>query len=230
MFDAILSQAAPSVLRSELAETGYAVLTEKLDLEYCQRIRTFVDLQPEAGCELNYAGTEKRVWDAEKIDPLTQQFGHFSNQLLKLVFGKAVEAKTVLAYSNKPVPKETSLLMGRWHMDSLRQQIKVFAFLTQTDERSGPFELMAGTHKAGFKFPKALTGHIFKPRDLLGKRRTYQQLDDGFVSGLSQEGHHARPFICDAGTIAIIDTSAIHRARPCLEGERYVLTSYYDHF
>jgi hypothetical protein len=36
--------------------------------------------------------------------------------------------------------------------------------------------------------------------------------------------------LCDEGSVVIVNTSAIHRARPCFEAGRYALTSYYGHF
>ena len=32
---------------------------------------------------------------------------------------------------------------------------------------------------------------------------------------------------CGPGTAVVVDTSAIHRARPCIEGTRYALTAYF---
>ena len=44
---------------------------------------------------------------------------------------------------------------------------------------------------------------------------------------MSAKGYRPVSVICKAGTMMVADTSAIHRARPCLEGSRYALTTYY---
>ena len=58
--------------------------------------------------------------------------------------------------------------------------------------------------------------------------RQYQSIPDTKVDPLFKSGYEAKPVLVKAGTVLLIDTAKlIHRARPCLGGERYALTSYY---
>ena len=73
----------------------------------------------------------------------------------------------------------------------------------------------------------ALKGNYFKPRDIFGGTRTYAKLPDPLIDQLATRGYRSQPVLVSAGTVMIVDTSAIHRARPCRAGSRYALTAYY---
>jgi hypothetical protein len=121
---------------------------------------------------------------------------------------------------------------GRWHIDSWRPQHKVFLFLNDTTEDSGPFEFILNTNRRGFRLRKALTpGYFFNFRELFrsGVSRPYQSIDDRKIEALIEEGYRAHPIIVKAGTVMIANPSyLIHRARPCTRGKRYALTAYYS--
>ncbi len=95
------------------------------------------------------------------------------------------------------------------------------------DGGSGAFEFLPRSHRERFKYMQLLKGNYVTPADLFHKRRAYQKLDEDLVRDLAERGYRAKPVICRAGTVMVVDTSAIHRARPCLKGSRYALTTYY---
>ncbi len=104
----------------------------------------------------------------------------------------------------------------------------MFLFLSDTTEASGPFEFLPRTQQTAFKMKMLLRGTYIRPGDIVGKgTRTYSSLDDAWVSGLAQQGYTPMPVLCPSGTIMVVDSSAIHRARPCRDGSRYALTAYY---
>jgi Phytanoyl-CoA dioxygenase (PhyH) len=230
MFKQLIDDVNPEAIRAGLKNRGFAFLPRRIGAADCAVLRGFIDAVPEETCEINYAGSEKRIWDAHRRIPEIEGFRAFSDNLLRKIFEQVPAAQTVLAYSNRPIPHAPELLRNRWHLDSLRRQIKVFAFLTPTTENSGPLELLEGSHKLGFKAMELLRGNLVDLSILTKGKRAYQQLSDRRIEKLLTDGRRAVPMLCDEGSIVIVNTSAIHRARPCFEAGRYAMTSYYGHF
>lgn len=219
-----------STLRDAVHREGFAVLQSRATPEGCAHIKAFIDQFPAEKAEINYGGTEKRIWGSHKMDLVVQAFGELSEHVMGSVFNARPKVKTVLSYSNHPIPPEDRLMTGRWHLDSLRHQYKLFCFLTRTDEQTGPLEVVPGTHRTSFKLLPLVTGQYISFSDLRNEKRRYQKLDESWVKTQCRKAGGSVPFLCEAGTLILVDTSAIHRARPCLEGHRYALCAYYDHF
>lgn len=216
-------------LERQLQSQGFAWLDVRLDADACAVIIGFIDARSPGHCEVNYGGTEKRIWNAEKLDENVAAFGRFADLLVTSLRHRSSQARSILALSNRPVPGEEALLTGRWHLDSLREQLKVFAFLTTVTDRSGPLEILSGSHRPLFKFGQFARGKLLTLADFITRRRRYQKLDDNHIDRLVAAGRKAVPMVCEAGSILVVNTSAIHRARPCHEAGRYALTAYYDH-
>ncbi|MEQ1760392.1 MAG: phytanoyl-CoA dioxygenase family protein [Vicinamibacterales bacterium] len=215
--------------RSALYDSGVLLLPAVFDAEFCQAARVFMDAhQPDDRTESNYGGSELRIWDAHKRDQLMLAFWSACNGFVSALERKPAEAFTLLAIRNRPIPRDDEkLILGRWHIDSFRRQIKVFAFLTDTTNETGPFEFVPGTHSALFKARRLVNGDYITPGDVLTGKRSYARLDDALIDRLGENTAQPVPVLCKAGTVMAIDTSAIHRARPCTAGERYVLTAYF---
>lgn len=218
------------ILRTKLNQQGFAVLKSRITLEACGYIKGFIARYPEGDAEINYSGTEKRIWDSQSNDSVIQAFAALSDKVMSAVFQSELNAKTVLAYSNHPIPAEEQLIIGRWHLDSLRKQYKMFCFLSRTEQHTGPLEIVPGTHRTVFKLGAFASGHYLSYTNLGKGKRRYQKLDDHWVDRQCRKLGGSVPFLCEPGTLILVDTSAIHRARPCLEGHRYALCAYYDYF
>ena len=216
---------------SEMEKSGFCWVGERFDTAFRQQVIDFIDAFPEEQSEINYAGTEKRIWKSHEHCAPIAEFRAFADDLLSRVYGKTVVSRDILAIRNRPVDDTPTLNRGRWHLDSLRAQIKVFLFLTEVTESTGPLELVPGSHKPAFKVRHVLDQRLVTPMDFLGSTRRYQHLGDDWVErSVIPQVDGTAPMMCEAGSAAIVNTSAIHRARPCLEGSRYALTAYYDHF
>jgi hypothetical protein len=215
-------------IRIELATKGFARVGRCSDPSSLAEVRAFVDSEPEEHCELNYGGTEKRVWGAERRCQRIMEFRSVADSFLSSLTSSRQLAHTVLAYSNKPVPKGSELENGRWHLDSVVRQLKVFLFLTATTENSGPLELVVGTHRLFFKVQAVMAGRYFSRGDLVnGTYRRYSKLSDAWIASLNAQGYRQTPLLCEAGDVFVVNTSSIHRARPCFEGGRYAVAAYY---
>ena len=122
--------------------------------------------------------------------------------------------------------------MGRWHIDSWRSQEKVFLFLSDTTEKSGPLEFIPNTHKFWFRLKKALEpGFFFNHFSMFKKgiSRQYSSIPEKKIEALFNSGYKTKPLLVKAGTVLVINSAKlIHRARPCKEGQRHALTAYYS--
>jgi Phytanoyl-CoA dioxygenase (PhyH) len=219
--------------RRALGTDGYFTIEDAYPVSLCREVIDIIDSHvpdaPDQRSEVKYAGTELRIWDAQKRHALLQGFYDQCNVFTAAMTGMDVEADTLLAIRNRTLgSSDQKSRLGRWHIDSFRRQLKVFLFLTDTTEESGPFEFVPRTHAAGFKAQMLARGIYFRPSDFLSRKgaRAYQRIDESVVEGLSKSGFVPMPFLCKAGTALVVDTSSIHRARPCSAGARYALTTY----
>lgn len=219
-----------TTLRANLNLHGFAILQSRATPEACDYIKNFIDQYPEKDAEINYGGSEKRIWGSHCMDPVVKAFGELSDQVIGAVFNSQPKVKTVLAYSNHAIPAEERLITGRWHLDSLRHQYKLFCFLTRTEEHTGPLEVVPGTHRTVFKLWALVSGRYISYSSLGTVKRRYQTLDEQWVEAQCRKAGGSVPFLCEPGTLILVDTSAIHRARPCLKSHRHALCAYYDHF
>lgn len=216
--------------RSALETDGYFVIEGAYPVSLCREVIDIIDSHvPDQRTDLNYAGTELRIWDAQKRYAPLYDFYDQCNVFTAALTGTDVEAGTLLAIRNRALDlSDQESRHGRWHIDSFRRQLKVFLFLTDTTEQSGPFEFVPGTHVPKFKAQMLGRGLYIRPGDLLSRsgRRAYQRIDESVVERLAESGFAPRPLLCSAGTVLVVDTSSIHRARPCTAGARYALTTY----
>lgn len=217
-----------------MKKDSYFLIPDAYSKEFCEEIKANIDgVSSGIGIEINYSGTETRIWSAQKRFTGIKRFFDESNEFASSVLGEDMTAGSVLAIKNNPLPKEDKKnRVGRWHADSFNSQEKVFLFLSDTTEESGPLEFIPNTHKTFFRLRKALEpGFFFNHFNMFFKRenlRQYQSIPDSKVQPLFNKGYNAKPVLVKAGTVLFIDTAKlIHRARPCTKGERYALTAYY---
>jgi ectoine hydroxylase-related dioxygenase (phytanoyl-CoA dioxygenase family) len=72
-------------------------------------------------------------------------------------------------------------------------------------------------------------GKYIQLKDFFSKgERGYQKIDDDFINREILTNRKAIPVICKAGTILIVNTTMLHRARPCTNGSRHALTVYFE--
>jgi hypothetical protein len=217
-----------------MKKDSYFLIPNVYTKEFCDEIKTEMDkTTPGLGVEINYGGSETRIWSSQKRFKGVKNFFEDSNQLLSSILNQDNIASTVLAIKNNPLPKgDQKYSMGRWHIDSWRSQEKVFLFLSDTSEKTGPLEFILNTHKSFFRYRKALEpGFFFDHLSMLkkGNVRRYASIPDNKVERLFDKGYSTKPVLVKAGTVLVINPSKlIHRARPCEKGGRYALTAYYS--
>ena len=215
--------------RLAVSDQGWSLLGTPLGCSARNQLCEEIDiLAQDDGTEVNYAGAEHRVWHAHQKSKLIDQFRNFSDSVLSKVMKEPKVAHDILAIRNRTLDSEaTTLRIGRWHLDSFHQQMKIFVFLTDVTQASGPFEMIPRTQAMTFKVRQALEGHLITPKDLVKGTRSYASLKEELIEKIVAKGYETKAFDVPAGTMALVDTSCVHRARPCTKGERYALTSYY---
>lgn len=223
------AQASIPEAREALRAQGFYQFPTSHEADVCQTITGFMDgHQADARTHFYYGQTEMRIWEAHERHPALGQFFEECHAFLERLEGQA-DPVTLLAIRNRPLlAGDQTSAQGRWHLDSLRRQLKIFLFLNGATEQSGPLELLPGTQRPSFKYGHLVTGAFGMPWDFApGRTRRYARLNDTWVERLTTGQHPTMPVVCAPGTAILVDTSAIHRARPCVEGSRYALTAYY---
>jgi hypothetical protein len=216
---------------SQIKKLGVVSLSQPLSEERCKNIMSFIDDYDSSQSEINFGGSEKRIWDAERSCVEVQEFAEFSDEIVSEAKGKSMKAYTILAYKNAPCDL-SKFSLGRWHSDSFFSQLKVFCFLSKVEEENGPLEILMKTHSPSYKALGLLSGKYIRPSDLLksSSSRSYAKLDEKYIRLLSKFGAKSRKMVTkESGESFLVDSSAIHRASPVLGGERYALCAYYRH-
>lgn len=219
--------------KKAIKKHSYFLIENVYSKDFCEEIKSEMDkITSGLGVEINFGGTETRIWSAQKRINNVKQFFNDSNHFLSLVLNDNLTAGTVLAIKNNPLSNgDETHKAGRWHIDSWRPQEKIFLFLSDTTEESGPLEIIPNTNNTFFRIRKAFEhGFFFDHLNFFkkGNSRNYSSISDDKVQALFERGYKAKPIIVKAGTVLIINSSyLIHRARPCKETGRYALTAYY---
>jgi hypothetical protein len=108
---------------------------------------------------------------------------------------------------------------GPWHRDSYFRQFKSLIYLTDVDENNGPFQIIRGSHKND-----QITKDT-KSANLDSMQCSFDQ--DTVEKLLKEEPNRLVTLTAKAGTVVLVDTSAIHRGTPLKSGVRYALTNYF---
>lgn len=107
---------------------------------------------------------------------------------------------------------------GGWHRDMMyKRGFKAMVYLTDVDEKSGPFQFIPGSSASNFHLANVLKvdQYQFSHEEVLG------------IIG----GDEQKIFSCIApkGTLLIFETNMIHRGKPISEGHsRFAMTNYYN--
>ena len=220
--------------KEAMNNNSYFIIPNAYSKNFCEQIKTDINkVNSGLGVEKNFGGSETRIWSAQKRFKGVKKFFDDSNKLLSSILNQNHIAGTVLAIKNYPLTEDHQKnSMGRWHIDSWRSQEKVFLFLSDTSEKSGPLEFIPNTHKTFFRLKKALEpGFFFNYFGMLkkGVPRRYSSIPDKKIEALFNNGYKTKPLLVKAGTVLVINSAKlIHRARPCTEGQRHALTAYYS--
>lgn len=212
-------------IRAELRANGYSIIERLDNRDFINCLIDFIDAVDPNQCEINFSGSEKRIWNAEEKSEDIRKLKSRYDELYLNILGEEKKC-SILAYSNKPLKSLTADVKGRWHLDSFKNQYKIFTFLKDVNEGAGPFEFVNGTHLYGEKIKYLIRGKFISIWDVFTGKRRYQSLDEVWLEKLiSVKG--AKKVLVDSGSVVIINTSLIHRASPCISNDRYAVAGYF---
>jgi hypothetical protein len=98
---------------------------------------------------------------------------------------------------------------GGWHRDSWRNQNKVFVFLTDVDEKSGPLQFANNSYSL-----------ISRCSHFIQERRSLRKKNISKVDGL------AKSICIKSGDGFYLNTTCLHRGKPIERGFRIAVTLY----
>ena len=121
--------------------------------------------------------------------------------------------------STNPVREGDPLVLSqRWHRDpGMKRLVKMFVYLSDVDEESGPFTYVLGSHAGG------RLGRLF-PQKQFGRRGMYPP--SGAVGRAVPESD-IRVCTGRAGTVILSDTSGLHRGGHSITRSRTMFTAMY---
>jgi hypothetical protein len=106
-----------------------------------------------------------------------------------------------------------------WHRDALLRQFKAIIYLSDVDGENGPFQFIKNSHKFWWILKDIFIGKL--------KYRQYRIEDNQIRDILGRSHRRLQTYAAKAGTLILVDTSAIHRGMPIIAGVRYALTNYF---
>jgi hypothetical protein len=212
-----------SSIISSVRRQGFYVWNDFLSPEVCKTLRESIDsillqqpnlIHPATPNDLRIHGIENICGDFKKI-AADKTLSNIANIYFK------EPARTAFALGAR---LESSKLKrgsgGGWHRDSNFPQLKAMVYLSDVEEKHGPFQLLSGSHR----FMTSIGDNIIG-RQLYGEVRWESENIERILRETNQE--RLKTFVGYAGTLIIFDSSAIHRGAPISEGSRYAVTNYF---
>jgi len=215
-------QNVPEII-AKIKKDGWALLPDYIPLETCAQMRADIDkiieLQPD-GLSSEYDGAEHRYYSF-KFDSSDMQAFYddpFLKEITETYLGTEAVNMATLASKSLAATKQENRI-ARWHRDSFGRQFKALAYLTDVTPQNGPFEYIQGTHRLA-----VIIKHLGMK---LCKFLQWRYDDEEVLALIDATGQNSEIFLAPAGSVILVDTSCIHRAKPIVEGFRYALTNYY---
>lgn len=107
---------------------------------------------------------------------------------------------------------------GGWHRDSFYSQFKAMLYLTDVNEKNGPFQLLEGSHKFN---------SVLKAISAGGLKHNQNRISDNEVKRLISNGFTIRTLTGKKGDLILFNSTTIHRGKPIEDGVRLAATNYY---
>lgn len=203
----------------DLDKLGFTVIPNYLDAEQCNQAVIEVKSLIEEYPSFVHKGEDDRIFGIDQILPVARKLADDSDfrELGELVNREQTYCAFTLAGWLQSSDGGSS--GGGWHRDAFFSQYKAMLYLTDVKEENGPFELLPRSHHvnsvmAGIK--KAGLGYM--------QNRLSDSDADRLEEALSSP---RKTFTGGAGTLILFNSSAVHRGRPIVRGERLALTNYY---
>jgi len=206
----------------ELKENGYVIVPDFFDKSTCDACIDDMEWMFENKKEFLRKTDfgDFRIFGAEDLSENIKKFGNnnFLATLANAYYG--VTACNGFTLAGKMITTGHEYGSGgTWHRDSYHRQFKSLIYLNDVTEKNGPFQILVDSHKSEqIKIDKKIAS--LDEMQSSFPHQTIQKIIDKNPSRL-------RSLTGKAGTMILVDTSAIHRGTPLESGNRYALTNYF---
>lgn len=208
-----------------LRRVGVITVPHYWSAEKCSKARVEIDrlisAYPDAVREFS-GGADKRMFGVEMASPLLAEFHNdpFLKGMGELLGGSELYNFVTLGARIDAIGSNNGSGDG-WHRDAHGFQFKSILYLSDTDEKNGPFEYLRGSHKAWRALVDTAVGRL--------PQAPASRYEDEHIARIAKHGAEASSYKGAAGTLILAYTCGIHRGRPLVSGSRYALTNYYYH-
>ena len=208
---------------SRIRERSYVVVPEYLSRTTCDEIISDVDrlIQRFPDCiQVDAVGADHRIFGSQHG---AKAIMAFHNDQYALEIGHAYCGSPIVNFSTLAArlearPGNAGSGQG-WHRDRQPQQFKAIVYLTDVTHDNGPFQIIPGSHRTFRKLIDAVRADL--------DPNTTRLSDAEVERILANSSYELDTITGKAGSMILVDTSAIHRGMPIFEGTRYALTNYY---
>ncbi len=207
----------------EFQNNGLVVIPDFCDTDQCsemiQEINHAFITYPDF-VQVDSQKSDHRLFGIETQSLAIQN--HFSHRKLTDDFVSHVlghDSSLIFTLGAKLIYREKNLGSGAgWHRDSYSNQFKSILYLTDVNEKNGPFQFVKASHKIS---------KIAESSRRLKKAFSETRYSDENVEDILKAGSEIQTVTGKAGTLVIANTTGLHRGAPIQEGTRYALTNYY---
>ncbi len=209
-----------------ISQDGFAVVPNFYNEQKCGLLRDVIDKliidrkEKDLLWEDAIASDRRCFGSEEDSEMIADYFSYkFLNCLALNYFGSKMTCSNTLA--SKIVFKEGNFGSGQgWHRDGNQTQIKALLYLSDTEQKDGPFQIIRASHKLKSIFQDIKTMGYDGVNTRFSTRQIERVLDHDPEKHEVVKGK--------AGTLVLFDSSAIHSGSPLADGGvRYSLTNYY---
>lgn len=210
---------------NQLKIKGFYVIENYYNKELCKELISEIENIQEKYrntefLQIDNQNSDHRLFGAENASKLIREF--YSDEFLLDIGSRYLGCKLLNSntLATKLVYKPNNIGSGGgWHVDSHHFQFKAIIYLSDVDEGNGPFQIIQNSHRSGNVLRNIKTMDI----DTLTTR-----YKDGQVKKVIDENpDNLITLTAKAGTLILVDTSAIHRGKPIETCTRYTLFNYY---
>ncbi len=167
-------------------------------------------------------GSDHRIFGADRVSPLISKF--YKNDFIEKIVTAHEKTKDVVGFTLAARLEYRPNNVGSgggWHRDwAVNKQIKAMLYLTDVNEKNGPFQFFEGSHR-----PLAVIDDSFVYKFAFNQSR----FTDEEIARMQQKKDPRKfhTLTGKAGTLVLVNTRGIHRGKPIEAGTRYALTNYY---
>jgi hypothetical protein len=208
---------------SLLKKNGFSIIENYLDKNECENI--IKDMNDFYKKNISLIWTDKtnseyRIHGAENVSKKIKDF--FSDKMLSLIGSSIFNGKmdNLMTMANGIMFKNENVGSGGgWHRDGIEFQYKSILYLVDTNKDNGAFQLIDESNKFWVVIKDSIKNKI----NIFNTRFSEQIVNEI----IKNKPDRLKTLEGKAGTLILVDTSAIHRGSPLKKGSRYALTNYY---